>query len=404
MNIPHFANPEISYTVDGIGLKGVCSQQLSFDLPASEYSADDFNRYDEGVLTVPGVSLPKFYISNKTPNGNAVKVTCYDRTIFSDKATGIAESDLTSDYMGTSTLISRLENELECSISVGDIIATIPNVPKDKIIGKKIREILSGLAEAACGYFAMVSGMLTFIPFSYDGALHTYVDALKYSNIVYGLSKPVTAITLTDGNRVFSSGTALDPAANLDINTVYASSELMGKLVSAYNGMIYRAWGCSHALISDYPPPGGVITFGKTELTANYLRLKITRFGLYASCGGNSVPAEGFSSRTVRELNERVKIGEVNGSTKITRDGIKLVYINENARSSGSSEAEEYGFLVDKGGITQFAGAMVDKIMPQKIERISSTSRKVYYSDKAFLLSWELDGNGNKCNFSMEVV
>ena len=404
VNIPHFANPEISYTVDGIGLKGVCSQQLTFDLPASEYSADDFNRYDEVILTVSGVSLPKFYLSSKTPNGSAIKVTCYDRTIFSDIATGITEDDMTDGSMSTDALITRLENELGCSIAVGDIIPAIPKVSKDKIIGKKIREIISGLAEAACGYFAIVSDVLTFIPFLYEGVLHSSVEALRYSNIVYGLSKPVTGITLTDGSRVFSSGTALDPAANLDINTVYASSELMGMLVSAYEGKTYRAWGCSHVLINDYPPPGGVFSFGETELTANYLRLKITRFGLYASCGCNSVPADGFSSRTVRELNERVKIGEVNGSTKITRDGIKLVYINENARSSGGSEAEEYGFTVDKGGIAQFAGAMMDKVMPDKIERISGTSRKVYYSDKAFLLSWELDENGNTCNFTMSEV
>ena len=390
-DIKYFSDVEISYSVSGYGTEGVCSQMLTFSLPTFMYGPDDFNRYDPVILTAEIISIPTFYLSDKNPSGNKISVTCYDRTIFADRTVLFSDEDITDDKIPLSTVISRIEGKCGFSVSVGDIIGGIADVPKDMVIGKTARDILSSLAKAAAGCFAMGTGdTLSFVPFARNGEMFGYAEPEKYSTIVYGMSKTVSVITLTDGSRRYSSGTALDPSQELIISTPLVAPSMMKTMIDYYSQKTYQAWGCDNMVLPDYIPLGSSVKFGNLKLPVNYLRAKITAGGMYASIGNNAVSCDGFSSLEDRAIAGKVGIGETNGSTKITRDGVKFVYVNENSETES-----EHGFEVGKNGITSFQGAIMDSVMPKSLVKISDTSRRFVYDGASYTLSWKKDASGN---------
>lgn len=97
--MPHFNNLQISYTADGYGARGVCSQQLTFDVPACDYDDDTVGLFPYGaeVLVSCGTEVPVFYVSSRKPSGGRLSFTCYDRAMFTSAKCTLEESDFTAD-------------------------------------------------------------------------------------------------------------------------------------------------------------------------------------------------------------------------------------------------------------------------------------------------------------------
>lgn len=407
--MPHFNNLQISYTADGYGARGVCSQQLTFDVPACDYDDDTVGLFPYGaeVLVSCGTDVPVFYVSSRKPSGGRLSFTCYDRAMFTSAKCTLEESDFTAEedsngssnssdtknkpkFASVSAVLANIKSICGFTeIAAGDIIGTkITKCPKDKVFGRTAKEILSDLAEAACGCFFVQGGVLTFLTFA-SGASSALFSADKYSSIEYGLTKVCGSVIMTDGSRTYASGGDTDAYHTMKISSVYASEELAGAVIGAIQNKSYRAWSCK-ALVSAYPAPGAGITFGETVLVTNFCRMKITDYGLYAEMGRNSVQENEYDP-----LADRVQIGEVNGSTKMTRQGIK--FVNENSKT-------EYGFEITEGGITKFDGAMIDGVMPESVEKVSDTEQIISYGNKKYKLTYDVV-SGKKTNIKfVEVV
>lgn len=457
MEIKHFNNVQISYSADGIGAKGVISQQLSFNVPAAEYgTAQGLFPYGAEVIVECGLSLPKFYVYSRKPNGVNTSFVCYDRAMFASEKLTVTEdkfytaltaepSDWKTGYKnyytksdsgysavtgskapdfengkyysyGDISVQSVMENiTAVCGfsyISTGDIIGSvITRMPRDSVLNKSAKEVLSELAEASGGcFFVQENGSLAFLPYA-GGSLSAEFPVEKYDRVCYGLSKNCDGIILQNGSKVYSSGSGSGAFGTMYIDTVYASTALVSALMSSYRGKTYTAWKCSNALVSSYPAPGAGIKFGDSEeaLVCNFCKIKITDGGFFASMGRNDVSESEYISQYARALSERVKVGETNGNTKITRDGVKLVFINENKknRAAGDEETEEYGFKVSSGGVTEFAGAMIDGKMPDKIEKVTNfsgkTERRITYGGKTYSLQYD-ESDRTKSNITFEEV
>ena len=434
--IPHFNNVQVSYSSDGTGEKGVISQQLSFNVPAAEYLIDKGGfPYGTEVIVNCGLSLPKFYLYSQKPNGVNVSLVCYDRVMFTSEKLTFTEdsfynaltskpSDWEKNYKnyytksdsgyskvtgssaptfesgkyysaGNIPVSSVIENiEAVCgfpSINTGNIIGSvITQLPKDSVYNKTAKAVLSELAEASAGcFFVQSDNSLTFMPFACSSVSAEFT-VKKYESVCGGASRNVSCFILRNGDRIYSSGSGSGAINTMVIDTVLASTDLVGALMNAYSGETYTAWKCGNALVDHYPAPGAGIKFGDSEdaLVCNFCRLKITTSGFFASMGRNDVSESEYISEYSRALSERVKIGEINGNTKVTRDGVKLVYINEN-----EGKSEEYGFKTSSGGITEYDGAIMDKTMPDKIEKISDTERRITYGGKVYVLKYKSENN-----------
>ena len=359
-----------------------------------------------------------FYVSSRKPSGGRLSFTCYDRAMFTSAKCTLEESDFTAEegsssdsgsdgssdssnssdtntknkpkFASVSAVLANIKSICGFTeIAAGDIIGTkITKCPKDKVFGRTAKEILSDLAEAACGCFFVQGGVLTFLPFA-SGASSALFAADKYSSIEYGLTKVCGSVIMTDGSRTYASGGDTDAYHTMKISSVYASEELAGAVIGAIQNKSYRAWSCK-ALVSAYPAPGAGITFGETTLVTNFCRLKITDYGLYAEMGRNSVQENEYDP-----LADRVQIGEVNGSTKMTRQGIK--FVNENSKT-------EYGFEMAGEGVARFAGALLNGMLPTAVKIAEDgKSLRANYNGKIFEYAITEDADGNIIPTTSEV-
>ena len=420
--IKNFGRIGISYSANGYGMSGICAQTMTVQILYSEWFAagvELFGYGDEVIISIAETSilLPKFYLSSRRILENAVEITCYDITMFTnDKPVldGLLFDDedctYTSDvFSAIGTAMSSASGK-KISVNPGSVILTgIPKIPRDQLNNKNCREILSGLSAAACGIFAAsADGQMDFFPFASD-VFTTQMDVDEYSKIIPGLKKECLTIIISNGSEIFSTpiyssdeeGKRIPSRTTVTIDTPYASRELLDAVAAQIKGKVYKAWSCSDAVVPYYPPPGTRITFADGSVrTTNYLSLVLSGSGMRASFGRNEVLESEYLSSTKRELLERIKVGEVNGNTKISRNGIKFVYKNEN-----SGAKTEYGFDVSESGVTSFEGAVIDKVMPEKIEKISETKRRIVYNGKIYELSWSIDpSTGDKINIQMSEV
>lgn len=454
IEVPHFNNVQIAYSADGVGAKGVMCQQLTFNVPACEYGdTSGLFPYRAEVAVSCSLELPKFYVYSRKPNGVNLSFTCCDRSMFASEISSITDDSLytvlssepsdwaqsykkyftksangyssvtgssaptftsgkyysleNNGYIPTSTVIDDLTHICGFKyISTGDIIGSaITEIHKDNVIGKSAKEILSGLAEAACGcFFVQTDGSLAFLPFA-SGSFSGQFAVEKHEKICYGLSKSCDSVFISDGSRAYSSGSVSDVYHTVKIDTVYASQALAGAVINSLKGKEYTAWKCGNSLVNFYPAPGSGIEFEGKLLVCNFCRLKLTSAGFFASMGRNDVSESEYSSEYARSLSERVKIGEINGNTKITRDGVKFVFINENSKSSGG--IEEYGFNAMAGGITEFTGSILNSIQPTGKFVTDTEGNECFranYNGKQYDYGYSEDSEGNITLFKNEVT
>ncbi len=440
---------QISYCADGVGAKGIICQQLSFDLPACEYGdTSGLFPYEAEVVVSCSLELPKFYVYSRRPNGVNLSFTCCDRSMFTSKISSVTEDSLytvlTSEpadwntnyknyytksengynavtgsnapvftggkyyslenggYIPVSTVINDISNVCGFAyINTGDIIGSaIDKIHKDNVIGKSAKEILSGLAEASCGcFFVQTNNSLAFLPFA-GGSFSAKFPVTKHEKIGYGLSKSCDSIIISDGSRIYSSGGSSDVFHTMKIDTVYASAKLAAAVINEIGEKEYTAWKCGNSLVDSYPAPGSGIEFEGNVLVCNFCKLKLTSGGYFASMGRNDISESEYSSEYTRSLSERVKIGETNGNTKMTRDGVKFVYVNENS-------SEEYGFKAMAGGVTEFAGTILNSIQPTGKFVTSTDGTECFranYNGKEYDYGYSEDSEGNITLFKNEVT
>ena len=366
-------------------------------MPVSVYgsSSDRFPYGAKVILTHDNKSpFPEFYLSGRSISGNSIKLTCYDRVMFSDVYPDLTDITDSENNVVLSLLGNKITGLCGFTVEWGEFInMNFARIPEEKLREKTVRQILSELSKAACGYFAMGSASLRFIPFAAEPS-DSVGTISEYTAVHYGFSKQCQAVRMSNGSEIYENGPVSDAYHTLKIETIYASAELARAVAAARSG-VYTSWSCDKARIDFYPFSGDTVKLGDEKLVVNNLKMDITPEGKFISTGRNHVFENEYCTRTQRELNERIKLGTVNGNTKLDRDGIKLIFKNENA-------SEEYGFTTDTGGMTTYSGVMNDGVMPSKIIKSGDNERTVMYGDTKYRLTWDKAEDGSKTNIRYE--
>lgn len=288
------------------------------------------------------------------------------------------------------------------SDTTGIIGSVVTKAKKSDVKGKTCRNILDELSRACCGVWLLqndtgagdASGTITLIPV--DSGFGAVFTAEKYADVYVGGTKRFGKITLTNGSESYSAGASSSAYGTLEIETPYASSELVGVLYGRLKDYTYKAWECSKLLMSSFlPSPSSLITFGtKTDMYVNSCTVSLTSTGIYASVGRNAVSEDEteYRNRTERELIMRYRLGSVMGNTKISKNGIQLV-----VKDNVNNKETDYGFKTYEGGIAKFAGALIDGKMPDKIEKVTNSSgkteRRITYGNKTYSLQYDETDN-----------
>lgn len=396
--------------------------QLSFALPAAEYP-DTAELFPAGALVTVecsnGTEIPNYYVSSRSYSSDRINFTCIDRSytvdrkfempsgkytdVYDDNGNVVYSYALIADVMSSILTVCGYSGYSDIS---GILTNIVPKINKDKLDGRSCRDILDELTRT-CASFAMVQGdtgtsdmrgILVFIPMNAGAASVYTADTGKYSKVCLGGIKTVNGVEMTDGSKTYSAGSASSPFGILAIDTPFASNAAAGAVYGILKDYKYRAWECEKMLLDSFIPlPSSIITFPEGELYVNHCTVSLTSSGIYASMGRNAVSEDeiGYLNSTERAINQRYRLGDVKKNTVIDDDGIQLVFENKNG------DFEKYGFTTYVKGVAQYAGAIMDGVMPDSIKYISDTITQFTYGNIVYTLTYDWDEKGNKTNIQL---
>lgn len=274
------------------------------------------------------------------------------------------------------------------------------------IHGKKCREILDIVSRYAVGaWYCSNDELLGFTPF------------LSPSKEIYAMREECAPVYLhsrkgpfyalyaenTATGEVFSAGSASDFRNILKLSGKLFNQKRVTDIMGTVALKTYQAFYCAHiGLLSE---PDGITRFYFEDHPDGLLSCRtIVRFcadEIYAEASAADICEDesDYTDLTGYELRQKVERYREYGSTVMTDRGIGFV---ADRRPEDERERAAYFFSAVSDAVTSFDGAIIDRIMPTSIERVSDTARRITYGGSSYLLSYAVDENGRKTDIVLE--
>ena len=294
---------------------------------------------DNSEVTVScsnGVQLPKFYIASRSvPGTGLLKLVCYDRMMFADRAFDVSaygEEEDKKEKKTKTVLISKVVSDIvsACGFSGGGAVDVYgaDKVFVDDIKGKSCREILELLSAGACGiWYCDVNNALTFLTF---GTTNTLVSPDIYSAVKVGSAKgPISRVIAensSDGEEFDTlGGTGIGSIVRVE--SIFASAENAAGILSVCNDFVFTAFK-TRALISSDIEIGCAVELGDAEFFCTNFSVKFTVGGIYAELSAPELSESEYDylNRLRRESKSSVKSGRTYKNVKISKyEGFSFV-------------------------------------------------------------------------------
>lgn len=393
MSVPT-GNFKFSRAVSGFGESGISTGQFEFDL------YDEFGDYGEAILSgasarlyeTNGAFLPsmEYYISKRPVDNRICHFVAYDI---------MSKTDAPFDASGFETYFESGHETADCDMVMNAIkgqcgfesigysdsfgIEDI-NFTQDQLLDTTCRRLMETVAAAMCGCWTAFGDngkSVRLNCFGASPAAETEVSC--YAEINMQGKQKITRLIVTDNE----SGEVSESLTG-EYGTVFAVETpfpaAAQKAWSRVQDKLYTAWSCEKAILT-YPTPDipafTMMTFGERELLATSFTVSVDSTGVYFSGGSEPQDEEQwrYEDYTQRQLNERVQIGKTVGNSRFDKNG--FCFVNKNKTSAKSSPqkisardvspapesaVEKYGFTVGENGVTEFDGAVVNKVHPAK--------------------------------------
>ncbi len=415
----NFSGLKIRESVDGMGLSGVSTAELTFTVPPSEYILYFLPAAAEVKILFTDSNGNKdqidqtFYISNRSSRNKTVSFKCYDRMILTDQAFTPNENLFTNEKITAYDALSCIASI--CGFKDYGIldINDVPDIkiPREKTIGS-CRNMLELISSAWCGYFrTSIDNKLIFVPF---GTAYTHVLDTEYtfhSAIEENNTKIITQVIMSGDGQEFTSGVSSGALSTLRISSSLASQELASKILSRIQNYRYQSWECSKFIFKniyhgDFMTPTIEITFEDGEKrVANYIEKTFTSYGVVMKCGANDFSENEiqYQGSYSRNISSRIQDGEKLGNnTMITRyQGIVHVAETKSTKvrtiNSASNENDStlmFGYSpATPEGVVEFDGAMLDSVFPALEINDDATELTADYGGtvKKYKLTWDGD-------------
>lgn len=395
----------ISKSLSGIGIGGIVTQQLS----ASVYADYSFLAGDS-VIVVGFDGLPKFYIDGENRTEDTVNITAYDRCRKLSQPfdyTSLKDGDKV-DENGEPVYIDIAASGLaekiaaQCGFSgasnTGDIL--IGTVSSDVYKGAACNSILENFASAS-GCF-VCCGTDDTLRFQRIGSGYSSVSAIQNSAVIVYPEKSFSRLIVSGDKSEFYDFGSGSAENIMEISNSLITQSVASALASRLfeNGSFVYQPVSLNAIISGNIDPYGSVIVGDKSYKVTNISINLCADGAVASLSAPviSESSSAYNNLLTRQINQRIAANKTYGNTLISGSG-GLEFVD--------SGGEAYGFKTSSGGVTEYDGAMMDKMMPDKIEKITNSSgqaeRRITYGGKTYSLTYDDDGT-QKTNIKLTEV
>ena len=394
----------ISKSLSGIGIGGIVTQQLS----ASVYA--DFSFLAGDSVTVVGFDgLPIFYIDGENRTEDTVNITAYDRCRKLSQPfdyTSLKDGDKVDENgepvfldISASGLAEKIAAQCGFSGASNTAELFVGNVSADFYKGNSCNGIIENLASAS-GCF-VCCGTDNTLRFQRIGSGYSSTSAADSSAVIVYPQKSFSRL-IVSGNKSefydFGSGSAENI---MEISNSLITQSIASTLASRLfeNGSFIYQPVSLNAVISGNIDPYGTVFVGEESYTVTNISINLCADGAVASLSAPVVSesSSAYNNLMTRQINQRIAANRIYGNTQISGSG-GLEFV------SGDSS---YGFTAFAGGLAKFAGAMIDSVMPDKIQKVTSSSgeteRRITYGGKTYALTYNSDGD-TKTNIKLVEV
>lgn len=413
----------ITEQCDGYGISGIATTQFKVSVSAEEYAQKPpaQNAAVQFACEQLPMLLPKYYIINRVKKGSTITFTCMDRMIFLDQTVNIAKNQFTNDEIDTSDVLETIRSQCGFSeiayIGMGNtsVSAILPKLKKSDVYMKTCRNVLEVISQACVGFWRCGrqanygTDSLIFHAFG-STPYAVLIDEVVHTDVSYGGEKgPIAGIIITDDDeKTFTTGDTSDMFTTIQISTPYASNAILNNVAQRVMGMTYKAWNCSKikASTSGMITMGAQINLGDDVMEiCNSVKVTPTAYGIFAEVGRNEVTESEFDylGAISRQIEQCIKDNEKYGCMMITR--YQGVVFTADEVENGETVTKTYGFGTYGGGITEYDGAMVSKVVPSSAKwNFDKTEALVSYGEKKYKYGIQRDSDGNITNFTKEEV
>ena len=370
------------------------TQQLS----ASVYADYSFNN-GESVTVVGFDGLPKFYIDGENRTEDTVNITAYDRCRklsqpfdYSSLKDG-DKVDENGEPVYSDISASGLAEKIaaQCGFSgasnTGDIL--IGSVSSDVYKGAACNSILENFASAS-GCF-VCCGTDNTLRFQRIGSGYSSASAAHNSAVIVYPQKSFSRLIVSGDKSEFYDFGSGSAENIMEISNSLISQNVASALASRLfeNGSFVYQPVSLNAVISGNIDPYGSVIVGEQSYKVTNISINLCADGAVASLSAPVVSesSSAYNNLLTRQINQRIAANKTYGNTLISGSG-GLKFTDKDGNS--------YGFNTASGGVTEYDGAMMDSVMPDKIEKISDTERRITYGGKTYSLTYKTEGGIKK--------
>ena len=370
------------------------TQQLS----ASVYA--DFSFLAGESVTVVGFDgLPTFYIDGENRTEDTVNITAYDRCRklsqpfdYSSLKDG-GKVDESGEPVYSDISASGLAEKIaaQCGFSgasnTGDIL--IGSVSSDVYKGAACNSILENFASAS-GCF-VCCGTDNTLRFQRIGSGYSSASAIQNSAVIVYPQKSFSRLIVSGDKSEFYDFGSGSAENIMEISNSLITQSVASALASRLfeNGSFIYQPVSLNAVISGNIDPYGSVIVGEESYKVTNISINLCADGAVASLSAPviSESSSAYNNLLTRHINQRIAANKTYGNTLISGSG-GLKFTDRDGHS--------YGFNTASGGVTEYDGAMMDSVMPDKIEKISDTERRITYGGKTYALTYKVEGGTKK--------
>lgn len=381
------------------------TQQLS----ASVYA--DFSFLAGESVTVVGFDgLPTFYIDGENRTEDTVNITAYDRCRklsqpfdYSSLKDG-GKVDESGEPVYSDISASGLAEKIaaQCGFSgasnTGDIL--IGTVSSDVYKGAACNSILENFASAS-GCF-VCCGTDNTLRFQRIGSGYSSASAIQNSAVIVYPQKSFSRLIVSGDKSEFYDFGSGSAENIMEISNSLISQNVASALASRLfeNGSFVYQPVSLNAVISGNIDPYGTVFVGDESYKVTNISINLCADGAVASLSAPviSESSSAYNNLLTRHINQRIAANKTYGNTLISGSG-GLKFTDRDGNS--------YGFNTASGGVTEYDGAMMDSVMPDKIEKVANSSgkteRRITYGGKTYSLKYT-ESAGVKSDITFEEV
>ena len=366
------------------------TQQIS----ATVYTDFPFNA-DDSVTVVGFSGLPEFYVDGQSLGENSVSITAYDRCRKLSQPFDYSSLQNGVDKNGDPVFITASADPIiemiakQCGFSVvygtGELLVT--ELSPDTYKGTSCNSIMENLASASGCFVCCDSGNALRLQKIGNGISSTVASAnskvIKYPNKEF-----LRLVVSGDKSEIYDIGSG--SVKNIhEISNSLITESIAENLAAKILPFEYVPVNFN-AVLNGNVDPYGTVTVGKNNYTVTNISINLCADGAVASLSAPVVSecSSAYNNLLTRQINQRIAANKIYGNTQISGSG-GLKFTDRDGNS--------YGFNTASGGVTEYDGAMMDKTMPDKIEKITNSSgqveRRITYGGKTYALTYKVEGD-----------